>query len=85
MLEALAEGDLPRNALYGDGAPIADAELDAVRAAIRSSTVSFPWQRGDILILDNMLVAHGRHAFSGERRIVVAMARRYAPQEGEAA
>lgn len=85
MLAILSEHDLPRNALYGDGSPIADADLEAVREAIRSSTISFPWQRGDILILDNMLVAHGRRAFAGERQVVVAMARRYSPPETEKA
>jgi alpha-ketoglutarate-dependent taurine dioxygenase len=32
------------------------------------------WEAGDILLLDNMLVAHGRRAFTGPRQIVVAMA-----------
>jgi hypothetical protein len=29
---------------------------------------------GDILMVDNMLVAHGREPFSGPRKILVAMA-----------
>lgn len=35
--------------------------------------VAFPWQPGDVLVVDNMLVSHGRRPFSGERRILVAM------------
>ena len=35
--------------------------------------VRFDWQRGDVVMLDNMLAAHARDPFEGERRIVVAM------------
>ena len=35
--------------------------------------VSFRWQEGDILMLDNMLVAHARNPYSGPRKICVAM------------
>ena len=34
----------------------------------------FPWEPGDVMILDNMSVAHAREPFLGEREIVVAMA-----------
>jgi alpha-ketoglutarate-dependent taurine dioxygenase len=35
--------------------------------------VIFPWQKGDILVLDNRLTAHGRMPFSGAKKIVLAM------------
>jgi hypothetical protein len=35
--------------------------------------VSFPWQRGDILMLDNILAAHGRAPYEGPRKILVGM------------
>lgn len=36
--------------------------------------VVFPWQTGDVLMLDNMLTAHAREPFQGPRKVVVAMA-----------
>ncbi|NJM52790.1 MAG: TauD/TfdA family dioxygenase [Blastocatellia bacterium] len=30
-------------------------------------------EKGDILILDNILTAHGRMPFSGQRKIMLAM------------
>ncbi|HSR25634.1 MAG TPA: TauD/TfdA family dioxygenase, partial [Candidatus Eisenbacteria bacterium] len=73
MRELFAEEDLPRNVCYGDRGPIGAAEFDAIRAAIARATVSFRWQRGDVLMLDNMLAAHGREPYRGERRVVVGM------------
>jgi alpha-ketoglutarate-dependent taurine dioxygenase len=32
------------------------------------------WSKGDVLMLDNITVAHGRQPFTGSRRILVAMA-----------
>ncbi len=68
------EADLPRNAYYGDGTEIESSVLDEIRAVYREGAVSFPWERGDILLLDNFLASHGREPYSGPRRILVAMA-----------
>jgi hypothetical protein len=62
------------NTYYGDGSPIEPKVLDQLRAAYNAETVSFPWQKGDLLMLDNMLVAHGRSPFVGPRQILVGMA-----------
>jgi alpha-ketoglutarate-dependent taurine dioxygenase len=74
LLSALGEENLPTNTYYGDGEPIEPAVLDMLREIYRQETVSFRWQVGDILLLDNMLVAHGRAPFTGARKVVVAMA-----------
>lgn len=78
LLEVVDEEDLPRNVVYGDGTPIEDAVLDEIRGVYRDASFSFPWSRGDVLLLDNMLTAHGRAPFSGPRRILVAMAEAWA-------
>lgn len=70
---SFTEEDYPSNCYYGDGSRIADAEmLDIVRAYDEIET-TFPWQEGDILLLDNMLTAHARNPFAGAREIYVAM------------
>jgi alpha-ketoglutarate-dependent taurine dioxygenase len=74
LLAEFEEDELPANTFYGDGSPIEPAVLDHLRAAYRRATVSFPWQKGDLLMLDNMLVAHGRSPFSGPRQVLVGMA-----------
>ena len=74
LLEEFAEGELPANTYYGDGSPIEPEVMEHLREAYRAETVSFPWQKGDLLMLDNMLVAHGRAPYSGAREILVGMA-----------
>lgn len=67
-----AEG-LPRYACYGDGSPIADKDLAAIRDAYQAEMVDVAWERGDVLLLDNMLIAHGRRPYTPPRRVLVAM------------
>lgn len=74
VLLSMGKESLPNNTYYGDGAEIEPAALDELRAAYEAETVVIPWQEGDILMLDNMLVAHGREAYKPPRQIVVGMA-----------
>jgi alpha-ketoglutarate-dependent taurine dioxygenase len=74
LLAVVNEADLPRQACYGDGTPIETAVLDEIRDIYQCHAVRFPWEEGDVLMLDNMLVAHGRTPFKGPRKILVAMA-----------
>lgn len=78
MLQAFEEEELPRNAYYGDGSSIETSVLDEIREVYQRASVSFPWQEGDVLLLDNMLVAHGRKPFVGTRKIFVAMTESFA-------
>ncbi|MEQ9619072.1 MAG: TauD/TfdA family dioxygenase [Deltaproteobacteria bacterium] len=74
LLKFFKEKDLPNNTYYGDGSSIDKETITKLREAYDTETVSFPWERGDVLMLDNMIVAHGRRPYSGSRKIVVAMA-----------
>lgn len=75
------EEDLPRNAYYGDGTAIEVSVLEEIREIYQQETIIFPWQEGDVLLLDNMLSAHGRMPFQGSRKIVVGMAEEYSYQD----
>lgn len=74
LLAEFAEEDLPYNTYYSDGSPIEPEVLEILRGAYEAETIKFPWQEHDLLLLDNMLVAHGRSPFSGPRKILVGMA-----------
>jgi alpha-ketoglutarate-dependent taurine dioxygenase len=74
LLSAVAEEDLPRQALYGDGTPIEPEALAEIRDVYRRVAVEFAWREGDVLLVDNVLTAHGRTPYRGPRKVLVAMA-----------
>jgi amino acid adenylation domain-containing protein len=73
LRSVFGEEDLPRNVYYGDGSVIEDSVVDTVREVYDRAAVNFPWQPGDVLMLDNMLTAHGRNPYTGARKVVVAL------------
>ncbi|MFG2078070.1 TauD/TfdA family dioxygenase [Nonomuraea maritima] len=70
---AETDEDLPLQATYGDGTPLDVADLQHVRDVAKQNECFFPWQQGDVMMIDNLLVMHGRHAYTGPRRILVSM------------
>ena len=67
------EGNLPFCTYYGDGTSIEQSVVREIHAVYERTKVVFPWIKGDLLLLDNMLMAHGRNPFEGDRKILVAM------------
>lgn len=59
---------------YADGREIPDADMEHVRDVIWRHLVITPWQRGDVLAIDNHSVAHGRLPYQGPRQVAVAWA-----------
>ena len=76
--------DLPFQTAFGDGTPIDEEAVDCIASALRRETVAEPWRKGDVLLLDNMLRAHGRTAYSGDRLVAVAMSEMHEPLEATA-
>jgi alpha-ketoglutarate-dependent taurine dioxygenase len=64
---------LPHVVTYGDGEPIPTAVVYELLDMLDKETIAFPWRQGDVMMLDNMLVAHGRNRFSGARDIQVTL------------
>jgi len=58
---------------FGDGSTInSDAMALAIELA-EELTVDLVWQRGDVAIVDNFRVMHGRRSFQGERRVLASL------------
>ena len=73
LLADQGEEGLPYNTYYGDGTGIEDEVIESIRDVHEEETIRFPWQEGDVLLADNMLVAHGRSPFTGPRKVLVSM------------
>ena len=74
LLAAYGEQNLPRNVYFADGSPIDAAMLDEINQVYDDNSIVFPWREGDVLMIDNMLTAHGRKPFVGKRKVVVGIA-----------
>jgi alpha-ketoglutarate-dependent taurine dioxygenase len=74
LAATLAEGDLPNQTYYGDGSPIEDEVVAELRRIYLDEKVVYPWQRGDVVLLDNVLTAHAREPYRGRREILTGMA-----------
>jgi len=65
--------DPSKSITFGDGTSL---DRDAVMEATRlGEELSFdvPWQNGDVALVDNYVVMHGRRTFSGIRRVLASL------------
>ena len=74
LLEEFGEDELPSNTYYGDGSKIEPSVLEEIRDAYTREAVSFPWEKHDVLFLDNIYTAHSRSPYQGDRKVLVGMA-----------
>lgn len=58
---------------FADGTTIPKKDLFHLLDVIKENTVAYPWQKGDVMVLDNILAMHGRAVFQGKRRVLTAM------------
>jgi alpha-ketoglutarate-dependent taurine dioxygenase len=63
----------PYNVQYGDGRPVAAQDLATVYDAMDRLTLAPRWRTGDLMLLDNRWIAHGRGVYLGSREIQVAL------------
>lgn len=73
LSEELGAGNLPFSTSFGDGEPIRESDVGVIDEAYQRATVRESWKPGDVMIVDNILAAHGREPFRGSRKIAVAM------------
>ena len=73
LMQMLGEKYMPRNVFYGNDEPIEDKSLDVIKKVYEQEKIKFLWKRGDLMYLDNRLMAHSRGPYLGERKVAVAM------------
>ncbi|MHB1947465.1 MAG: TauD/TfdA family dioxygenase [Gammaproteobacteria bacterium] len=59
--------------VHADGSHVDQKDLYHILDVLNQNTVAYPWQKGDVMVLDNILAMHGRAPFSGPRRILTAL------------
>ncbi|GAA4271392.1 TauD/TfdA family dioxygenase [Aquimarina gracilis] len=75
-LMEIYEGDpksMPQYATFGDGNEIPLDMLEEIRSVSEKNMIVFEWEKGDLMLVDNINTAHGRTPFEGPRKILVSM------------
>lgn len=73
LLQVLPPEDMPQSVTYVDGSPIPDEHITNIRDRGLAEAIDIGWRAGDLMIIDNVLVGHGRRPYTGPRRVLVAM------------
>jgi alpha-ketoglutarate-dependent taurine dioxygenase len=63
---------------FADGTKVTQEELDLLAAYAKAHTFELNWQDGDMILIDNTRIMHGRRAIEGDptqRQLVIAMGR----------
>ncbi len=63
----------PSGMYLDNGETLSAEEAATINRVYEEIELAWPWQNGDIMVLDNLQVAHGRNASSGPREIMVAL------------
>ena len=79
LLKMVGAERMPRQVYFGDGSPIDDASMALIGRLYEACAVRFDWQRGDVVMLDNLIAAHARDPYEGPRKIAVAMGDMHEP------
>ena len=58
---------------FGDGSPLDREAVESVIEIAEELCFEIPWQRGDVTLVNNYLVMHGRRHFVGTRKVLASL------------
>jgi alpha-ketoglutarate-dependent taurine dioxygenase len=73
LYDILEPDEFPQYVTFANGSRIPDAYVEQIQNRGLEHAIDVDWRPGDVLLIDNVLVAHGRRPFEGSRRVLVAM------------
>jgi alpha-ketoglutarate-dependent taurine dioxygenase len=74
LVDVYGPEGLPFNTRFGNGDPIGEEVITLVNEVYEAHTLRTPWEAGDLMLVDNVSMAHSREAYEGPREILVGMA-----------
>jgi alpha-ketoglutarate-dependent taurine dioxygenase len=74
LLDVYGPDGLPFNTRFGNSEPISEDIIALLNEVYEAHTLRTPWEPGDLMLVDNISMAHSREAYAGHREILVGMA-----------
>jgi alpha-ketoglutarate-dependent taurine dioxygenase len=74
LVDVYGPEGLPFNTRFGTGEPIGEDVVSLVNGVYEEHTLRAPWEAGDLMLVDNVRMAHSREAYDGDREVLVGMA-----------
>ena len=74
LVDVYGPDGLPFNTRFGNGEPIGEEIIALLNEVYEAHTLRTPWETGDLMLVDNIRMAHSREAYEGPREILVGMA-----------
>jgi hypothetical protein len=68
-----SRNDPTKAVTFGDGSLLNPETMDRVAVIAEELTFDVPWQKGDVALVDNRVVMHGRRTFSGTRKVLASL------------
>lgn len=68
-----SRNDPTKAVTFGDGSMLNPETMDAVAKIADELTFDVPWQEGDVALVDNRVVMHGRRTFTGTRKVLASL------------
>ncbi|MFB9907868.1 TauD/TfdA family dioxygenase [Allokutzneria oryzae] len=73
LVDVYGQDGLPFNTRFGNGEEITEDIVQVINKTYDSVTLREPWRAGDLMLVDNLRMAHSREPFDGPREVLVAM------------
>lgn len=73
LVDVYGADGLPFTTRLGNGQAISADMVQTINEVYEANTAREPWQAGDLLVLDNIRMAHSREPYDGARELLVAM------------
>tara|TARA_B100000963_G_scaffold60448_1_gene48336 strand:+ start:7163 stop:8089 length:927 start_codon:yes stop_codon:yes gene_type:complete len=67
------KGNFPRDTKFGNGKEIPILYLKKIRKVLEKNSINVNWKPSDILVLNNLMISHGRRRYAGNRKVFVLM------------
>jgi alpha-ketoglutarate-dependent taurine dioxygenase len=73
LVEMYGADGLPFTTCFGGGDAVGEDVVELLNQVYDANTLREPWQAGDLMLVDNMRMAHSREPYEGEREVLVGM------------